>query len=74
MSRDATRREVCPMTMSIVAPICAICDKIVSLESGKADEDGQIVHEHCYVLKVKQVRNKSERPATTEISDDQEHN
>jgi hypothetical protein len=33
---------------------CAICGKLVSLDFAKTDEDGQTVHEQCYVLKLKQ--------------------
>ena len=32
-------------------PNCCICNNPVSLESSKTDEDGQAVHEDCYVLK-----------------------
>jgi hypothetical protein len=33
-------------------PICRICNKPVSLELAKADEDGRAVHEGCYLLKL----------------------
>ncbi len=40
------------MSTSIAVPACAICRKPVPLETAKADEDGQSVHEQCYVLKL----------------------
>ena len=33
-------------------PDCCICNNPVSLESSKTDEDGQPVHEDCYVLQL----------------------
>lgn len=41
------------MSNAAVVPACAICDKPVSLETAKFDEDGRTVHEQCYVLKLK---------------------
>jgi hypothetical protein len=32
---------------------CALCDKAVSLETSKTDENGHAVHEECYVLKMR---------------------
>jgi hypothetical protein len=29
---------------------CSICDKFVSLQDCKIDEDGHAVHENCYTL------------------------
>jgi len=34
-------------------PICGICSKPVSPETSKADENGKIVHEGCYLLSVR---------------------
>lgn len=31
---------------------CAVCNKPVSLETANVDEDGQPVHEQCYLLKI----------------------
>lgn len=31
---------------------CVICNKPVSLETARIDEDGQAVHEHCYTRKI----------------------
>jgi len=31
-------------------PRCAICKQSVNLTENKADENGQAVHENCYVL------------------------
>ena len=36
-----------------VVPLCVICRKPASLETAKADERGQTVHEECYLLKMK---------------------
>jgi hypothetical protein len=32
--------------------ICSICGRRVNLETSKTDEDGQAVHEECYVRKI----------------------
>jgi len=32
--------------------ICMICREPVALEIANTDEDGQAVHEHCYVQKM----------------------
>jgi hypothetical protein len=39
---------------AVAVPACAICGQPVSLETGKADEDGRSVHEQCYVMKLKE--------------------
>ena len=31
-------------------PICSICKEPVRLETAKTDENGQAVHEDCYVV------------------------
>jgi hypothetical protein len=36
-----------------VAPSCVICHKPASLETAKADERGQVVHEECYLFKMR---------------------
>jgi hypothetical protein len=33
-------------------PICSLCNKPVSLETSRADEHGNAVHEGCYLLRV----------------------
>ena len=33
-------------------PICSFCDRPVNLEVAKTDENGQAIHEECYVVKV----------------------
>jgi hypothetical protein len=33
-------------------PICSLCNLPVPLNRAKTDEDGNAVHEHCYVIKV----------------------
>ncbi|MGA8619791.1 MAG: hypothetical protein WB660_14895 [Candidatus Sulfotelmatobacter sp.] len=32
---------------------CALCDKPVPLDTSKTDENGEAVHEECYVLKMR---------------------
>jgi anti-sigma regulatory factor (Ser/Thr protein kinase) len=50
--------DCCPMTVpsmhrgSQELPGCCICNSPVPLETSKTDENGQAVHEECYVLKV----------------------
>ncbi len=31
---------------------CALCDEPVDLRTAKTDEDGQAVHEECYLLRM----------------------
>ena len=52
------------MNKAPATPSCAICGKPVSLESAKADEDGDTVHEQCYVLKMKGKQEGTERRPT----------
>jgi len=33
-------------------PECAICKKAIALENSKVSEDGQPIHEECYVAKI----------------------
>lgn len=33
-------------------PVCPICRESVALEISKADEDGNAIHEQCYVLRI----------------------
>jgi len=33
--------------------LCAICNKPVPIETSQTDEDGQAVHEHCYLEKLR---------------------
>ncbi len=47
------------MNTGVAVPACVLCDKPVSLETAKADEEGQTVHEQCYVLKLKQGKGSS---------------
>jgi len=35
---------------------CAICGKLVDIETAKTDDDGQAVHEECYFQKTKMKR------------------
>lgn len=37
-------------------PECVICNDSVRLEECKADENGQAIHEECYVSKIKSLR------------------
>jgi hypothetical protein len=40
-------------------PICSLCDEPVEIETAKTDENGDAVHEDCYVVKM---RPKKSRP------------
>jgi hypothetical protein len=51
------------MSSATAVPACAICGKPVSLESAKADENGQTVHEKCYVLKLRRKQGPPGRTA-----------
>jgi hypothetical protein len=43
-----------PATLRLGSPrLCWICGKLVSLENCKADEQGNTVHEMCYVARIK---------------------
>jgi hypothetical protein len=33
-------------------PLCSICNLAVSLNNAKIDEDGNAVHEDCYLIKL----------------------
>jgi hypothetical protein len=41
-----------PLSESQWSPECVICKKSVTLEESKADENGQAIHEDCYVSSV----------------------
>jgi hypothetical protein len=49
--------------------VCAICNRLVSLESCKIDENGQAVHESCYIVRTLQ-SSRRERPADILAQDD----
>jgi hypothetical protein len=36
-----------------VVPTCAICHQSAPLETAKTDERGQVVHEECYLFKIR---------------------
>jgi hypothetical protein len=40
------------MPESTICPLCAICGESVRIETAKADEHGQAVHEACYVIRI----------------------
>jgi hypothetical protein len=48
-------------------PVCPLCNQTVELETTKTNEDGEAVHEECYVLAIKAHQPKpsgrSARPA-----------
>ena len=33
-------------------PLCSLCNEPVELETSKTDENGNAIHEECYVVKV----------------------
>jgi hypothetical protein len=37
-------------------PVCSICNQPVWLNDAKTDEDGQAIHEGCYVTKIHLIR------------------
>jgi hypothetical protein len=47
-----------------VVPTCAICHKPAPLETAKTDECGHVVHEECYVFKMRLIEAsiKPQRP------------
>ena len=50
---DLVRAERPPMaTIERTQYRCWICGKEVSLETCKTDENGYVVHEHCYTLRI----------------------
>jgi anti-sigma regulatory factor (Ser/Thr protein kinase) len=49
-------------------PACCICNSPVLLETNKTDEDGQAVHEDCYVLKLRPVAEFPNDGASTPAS------
>ena len=38
--------------ISLQSPICSICNLPVPLNDAKTDEDGNAVHENCYLIKL----------------------
>lgn len=42
--------------------VCTICDRLVSLETCKIDEDGRAVHQGCYVLRTLQRSRREQVP------------
>jgi hypothetical protein len=42
-------------------PFCSICNRPVWLNEAKTDEDGQAVHESCYVAKIHLVQSDRDR-------------
>ena len=38
--------------ISLQSPICTICNLPVPLNDAKTDEDGNAVHENCYLIKL----------------------
>jgi hypothetical protein len=38
--------------ISLQSPICSICNLPVPLNDAKTDEDGNAVHENCYLVKL----------------------
>jgi hypothetical protein len=48
-------QEIAMQTPTVIPSIrfCWICGRAVSLENGKADEHGNIVHEECYTARLK---------------------
>lgn len=47
---------------------CAVCDRLVSLQDCKINEDGRAVHESCYILRTLQ-QSRREPPRTYPLSE-----
>jgi hypothetical protein len=58
------RRSAVPKRIPL--PLCSICDKPVQLENSNTDEDGQAIHEECYILKLTQ--NRTTKPAQSTLN------
>jgi hypothetical protein len=37
---------------NVLVPHCSICRKPVALETSKTDEDGDTIHEDCYIARI----------------------
>ncbi|MFZ1137697.1 MAG: hypothetical protein ABR881_13215 [Candidatus Sulfotelmatobacter sp.] len=44
------------------APICSICHNPVTLNDAKTDEDGNAIHEDCYLIKLGMTKPVVSRP------------
>jgi hypothetical protein len=47
-------------------PLCSLCNEPVDLTTAKVDEDGNAIHEECYVLRMQ----KKEPPPTENPSNE----
>ena len=45
--------QIASTTLSGSTRFCWICGRVVSLENGKTDEHGHIVHEECYAARMR---------------------
>lgn len=54
------------MERHTASPACWMCGNPVALEECKTDEDGQAVHERCYVEKV-MLENEAGRPSSEPV-------
>jgi hypothetical protein len=48
----------------ITLPTCPLCEKPVFLETAKTDENGNAIHEDCYLLKVRDVSSDRQSSVT----------
>jgi hypothetical protein len=51
---EAEMAKILQFIRKLLLPKCSICNKPVEVETAATDEDGNTVHEECYVLKVLQ--------------------
>jgi hypothetical protein len=51
-----------PVTSKPRLPICRVCWEAVALETGRTDENGQVIHEECFD---RQQRNSSPKTKYT---------
>ncbi len=53
---------------SLGDPLCSVCNKPVSLDNAKTDEDGAAIHEACYLVKI-----GVEKPLSSPLKDPNAH-
>src|ERR1700747_1672247 len=53
VANSPLRKEIRAMTSPLLSlPVCSICKQLVRLETAKTDENGQPVHEDCYLQRL----------------------
>ena len=57
---------------SAPAPICFVCNQPVRLDHAKTDEDGNAIHEDCYLIKLRRKAGSQSSPRAQRISSESE--